>query len=62
MKSEPVILASIARVASAAIVGGAAKYGLHLDPLEVFGLVVAAEVAAATWVRSRVSPTPKAAS
>jgi hypothetical protein len=58
---EPVILASIARVLSAAVVGGAAKYGLKLDPLELVGLILAAEMAVAAWVRSRVSPV-KAAS
>lgn len=56
MQSEPVILASIARVAAAGIVGLGAKYGLKLDTTEVLGLVLAVEMAAATWVRGRVSP------
>jgi hypothetical protein len=56
MKTEPVILASLARVLAAGIVGLGAKYGLKLDLVEVVGLIVAAEMAAATWVRARVSP------
>lgn len=56
MKTEPVILASIARALAAVAVGLAAKYGLSLDPVQLVGLILAAEMAVATWVRSRVSP------
>jgi hypothetical protein len=55
MKSkEPVWLAEIARVLAALAVGAVAKYGVDLDPLQVSGLIIAAGIAGAAWVRSKV--------